>query len=225
MNQITNPFPGSSGTKTEAGSKPLRILATTASYVFHPLLMPTVMALVLYRLSPTSFAGLPAGNFGKMMLPIIINTLFFPVVATLLLKAAGFLENLHMPDAKDRIIPLMASMIFYFWAYNVFKNIDAPFILRVLLLGSFWGVIALFMINIFVKISMHTAAAGGMLGIMVILLFSSPVNMVLPFFLALIISGIIGTARLILKSHTPAEVWLGYIVGVLVQLGAFWYLS
>jgi hypothetical protein len=205
-------------------SKLLRILATAASYLFHPVFMPTVMAIVLYNLSPTSFAGVNSGAFGKMLLPIILNTLFFPLIATLLMKALGFIESIQMTNTKDRIMPLLATMIFYFWAYSVFKSINASLLLRILLLGSFWGVIAVFMINIFVKISMHTAAAGSMLGILVVLMFISPVNMVLPFFIALIIAGIIGSSRMILGAHTNAEIWLGYIIGILVQVGAYWFL-
>lgn len=203
----------------------LQIWATIISYVFHPVFMPSVMAFVLYKLMPTSFAGINAFTFGKIMLPIILNTLFFPLVATALIKAVGFIDSIKMENPKDRIIPLIATMIFYFWAYNVFKNIDAPLILRVLLLGSFWGIIVLFMINIFFKISMHTTAAGGAVGIMIVLIMVSPVNMILPFFIALLVAGLIGTARLLLKAHSSGEVWLGYIVGILVQVGAYWYLA
>jgi len=95
----------------------------------------------------------------------------------------------------------------------------------VLLLGSFWGVIAIFMVNIFFKISMHTTAAGSAVGLMLVLLFLSPVNMILPFFAVLIVAGIIGTARLLLSAHQPAQIWLGYIVGFLVQIAAYFYLK
>jgi hypothetical protein len=81
------------------------------------------------------------------------------------------------------------------------------------------------MINIFTKISMHTAAAGGMIGIIIVLMISSPANMVLPLFIAILIAGIIGTARLILGMHQKGDIWLGYIVGILVQLGAYVYMK
>ena len=87
-----------------------------------------------------------------------------------------------MKDSKERIIPLMISMIFYFWTYWVFKNLDSVFILRVMLLGNFWGIILLFLINIFLKISMHAMAIGGMLGIIIVLMLLSPVNMNIPSF-------------------------------------------
>lgn len=205
----------------------LRFFAHLISYMFHPVFMPTFMTLVLFTLAPVGFAGLTSKQKTTLIIPIIINTLFFPLLGALLTKGVGFIESIHMKTTKDRIIPLLISMIFYFWAYHVYKNAEmfhAPEILLVLLLGSFWGVIAVFMCNIFVKISMHTAAAGSMIGIMMVLMFNSPVNLVLPFFLILIIAGLIGTARLILGTHTRAEIWLGYIVGILAQVGAYWYL-
>lgn len=205
--------------------KALRVIANIISYIFHPVFMPTIMAIVLYKLAPASFAGIATTAFSKMLLPIILNTLFFPIVAVGLIKGVGFIKSIKMEDPKDRIIPLITIMIFYFWAYNVSKNNLDPLMIRVLLLGSFWGIIGLFMINIFFKISMHTAAAGSVIGIMMLLMFTNPVNMTLPFFLALFIAGIIGSARLILSAHKSGEIWLGYTLGILVQVGAYWFLA
>jgi hypothetical protein len=215
-NKPTATAPGTS-------SKGLRVFATIISYLFHPVLMPTMMMLVLYWLSPVSFAG---SRFGALMLPVILNTLFFPIVVTLLIKAVGFIDSIHMYDSKDRIIPLIASMIFYFWVNNVFSNLPGvPLIAHILTLGAFWGIIAIFMINIFVKISMHTVAAGGALGILMVLMINSRVNLIAPFFAALVVAGLVGTARMVLGAHRNGEIWLGYIVGLLVQLGAYWYLA
>ena len=203
----------------------LRIMATIVSYVFHPAFMPVIMTLVLYRLAPASFAGVTQKNIGIILLRVAYLTAFFPLLTVVLLKGLGFISSFQMKDPKERIIPLIGTMIFYFWAYRVFKNIDSPFILRVMLLGCFWGVISVFMINIFFKISMHTSAAGSMIGILMILLFLSPVNLVLPFFLALLVAGLIGTARMILSAHRSGELWLGYITGILVQVAAYLYLK
>jgi hypothetical protein len=79
--------------------------------------------------------------------------------------------------------------------------------------------------SIFFKVSMHTTAAGGAIGIMAVLLFLSPFNMLGAFFATIIIGGIVGTARLILREHTSFEIWVGYLIGLLSQLGAWWYLS
>jgi hypothetical protein len=210
-----------------AGTKSpiVRAFAHALSFIFHPVFMPTLLVLILYRLSPTSFAGVPQENLGKWLVIVAINTIAFPLLTVALLKGLGFIQSIYMHDPKDRIIPLIGTMIFYFWAYNVFKNLETPFVLRTMLLGTFWGVILLFLINIFFKVSMHTSAAGNVLGLMIVLMMISPVNMLLPFFLSIIAAGIIGTARLALGAHKPSEIWLGYVLGILVQVAAYIYLK
>jgi len=218
-------------TVTNSGPQPvqskfLRVLARIASYVFHPVFMPTVMTLALYMLAPVSFAGIDAAGLKLWLLRIGLSTLFFPLFTVVLLKGLGFIQSIHLYTPKDRIIPLIATMIFYFWAEHIAANIpNTPLILRVLLLGSYWGIVLMFLINIFFKISMHTTAAGGMIGILIVLMIVSTVNMVIPLFLALAIAGIIGTARMLLGAHKIWEVWLGYILGALVMLGAYLYLK
>jgi len=206
-------------------NKPLRLFAKTVSYVFHPLFMPTFVALLLFYLNRTSFAGIEDKVKLQWTAIIALNTLFFPALSVALMKGLGFVHSIQLKTMRERIIPLIATMVFYFWAYQLFKNFNSPLILRVFLLGCFWGIIAVFMSNIFTKISMHTAAAGGVVGIMVVLLIVGQTNFLFPFLIVLLGAGLIGTARMILMAHTPMEIWLGYIAGIVVQLGAYWFLS
>lgn len=205
-------------------SKPLRILANIISFVFHPVFMPTVLLVLLYTLAPSIFAGVTNKEFLKFLLITLQLTVFYPLFVVLLLKKLGFLQSYYMKGPKDRIIPLIATIIFYFWIYWVFRNTDAPMILRIMMLGNFWGVILLFILNIFFKISMHTSAAGGFLGVMIVLLLTNPVNMMLPLFVSLVTCGIIGTARLLLGAHKPGEVWAGYALGIIAQVAAYIYI-
>jgi hypothetical protein len=204
--------------------KGLRVPAKIVSYFFHPVFMPTIIAIVVYFLNPLEFVAVDKAQRTQILGNIALNTMFFPLVSTLLIKAVGFIESVQMRTSKDRIIPLIVTMAFYFWAYLIMKNISAPMIIKILTLGAFWGIIAVFITNIFMKISMHAAAAGGALGLLIVLMMKSHTDMFLPFLLALLIAGIIGTARLILYAHKPVEIWIGYVVGVLTMLGAYLYL-
>lgn len=211
-------------------SKPLRILANIISFVFHPVFMPTVLFTILFFLAPASFAGMREKEFLVWLMRIGYTTLLIPLILVLLLKGLGFLQSIYMHDPKDRIIPLIGIMMMYFWIYHVANSISsandiqAPFILKVMLLGNFWGIILLFILNIFFKISMHTSAAGGFLGVMIVLLLTNPVNMMLPLFVSLVTCGIIGTARLLLGAHKPSEVWAGYALGIIAQVAAYIYI-
>jgi hypothetical protein len=205
-------------------SKPLRRLASIVSYVFHPVFMPAIMAIALYLLSPIAFKSLPPTVLKFRLATVVMLTIFFPLFSVLLMKKLDFIQSIHMRDPKDRIIPLITIMIFYFWVQQVFSNLkDSPPIIKILMLGAFWGIILLFLISIFFKVSMHATAAGGMVGILIVLLFISPVNMLAPLLVSLVIAGLIGSARLILGEHRPPEIWLGYIIGIAVQLAAWAY--
>lgn len=206
----------------------VRIPANIVSYICHPVFMPLIMAITLSKLAPNSFAGVTPNQMSMWYLTIAISAVFFPLISILLMRPLGFITSYHMPTAKERTIPLMVSMIFYFWISHVFNSmpeVTVPLILKVLLLGNFWGIILLFIINIFTKVSLHTGAAGGMVGIMAVLMLSSPVDMVMPFFVSLVIAGMIGTARMALGAHQRGDIWVGYIVGVVVQLGAYIYMK
>ncbi|MFT4063069.1 MAG: hypothetical protein QM642_12020 [Edaphocola sp.] len=205
--------------------KGLRGPAKVISYLLHPLFMPLLSAFIVMVLDKSAFAGIKAAQRSQLLINIGINTIGFPLLSILLLKALGFIESIQLKTTKERIIPLIATMTFYFWAYLVVKNLNAPLSLRVLMLGCFWGIVVVFLLNIFMKVSMHTAAAGGVLSIIVVLMFIGHINLSIPLLLALLVGGTIGTARLVLYAHTPWELWLGYIAGMAVQLAAYGYLS
>lgn len=206
--------------------KGLKVVANIISYLFHPVFMPTILAAVVYFLSPVTFAGIDEVRFGQWLIILAFLTVFFPLFTLFLLWKLEFVESIQLHTAKDRIIPLIATMIFYFWANMVFGNIpNVPLILHLITLSSFWGIIVLFLVNIFFKVSMHTSAAGSFAGVMIVLALTSPINMMFPIFATIIVAGCIGTARRILGAHGSGEIWLGYAIGVVVTLAAYVYLK
>ena len=214
---------------TPAQPKPLRIVAEVISFLCHPVFMPLVMAFVVYLIYPAAFTGVSDKTRNMWFLTIGYNTIFSPLFGILIMKPLGFICSYKMQTARERTIPLLLTMTFYFWVSHVFNSISGlehvPLPWKVLLLGNFWGIILVFLVNIFTKISMHTAAAGSMVGIIIVLMLCSPVNMLVPLFVSFVVAGIIGTARMVLGAHQRGDIWLGYIIGILVQLGAYIYMK
>lgn len=225
MNEVTESTSAQSAEPAQPAF--LRGFAHVISFLFHPAFMPIVMSLVIYKLAPQGFAGIDEKHRGLLFISITVSTVIFPLFSILLMKPLGFISSYTMPTARERTIPLMATMIFYFWMSHVLNSMAGivPTQLKVLMLGNFWGIILVFLANIFTRVSMHTAAAGGMIGILTVLLIDNSANMIIPLFIALVIAGIIGSARLILGAHQRGDIWLGYIIGVIVQLGAYLYIN
>ena len=199
----------------------LRIPAMLLSYLFHPIFIPIYCIAFLVMVHPTYFSGFSMQQKKFTIVIASLNLVFFPLMAILLLKAVGFIQSIFLHTQKDRIIPYMAYGIFSFWAYTVFKGqpiyppIIASFILGIFLAGS-GGLIA----NIYFKISMHALGAGGFTGLFLIISFGNSMAMIWPLALAICISGMVCTARMLLNSHTEKEIYTGFFLGVLAQLVA-----
>ena len=122
---------------------------------------------------------------------------------------------------------------------NFVNNHQIPTAYTSFVLGATIALFFAFFINIFSKISAHAVGMGGMLGMVVItmLLFSYDtftvtifftqtlqLNMMTVFMLMIILSGLVGTARLILRAHDPRDVYGGFLVGFTAQFIALRFL-
>jgi len=203
---------------------PAKIFAQVNSYLFHPLFLPFYIILFLLYLHPTAFTGFSDATKVRVIFIVIINLLFFPLLSVLLLKAVGFIDSIFLKTQKDRIIPYIASGIFFFWAYHVFKEQSQyPEVWVSYLLGLFLASSAALIANIYFKVSMHAVGVGGWIAFFYLLSNSQDVMMTWPLVAVLLITGMVCTSRMILKAHDSVDIYGGLIIGVLTQL-AGWYL-
>ena len=193
----------------------MKILSKTLSYFFHPLLMTTWFTLLLLYTNPFSFAGLSSGI---VIAVVFINTFMFPAISILLMRKLGFIEDLEMPDHKQRIIPLVASIIFYVWAYLATRKINFPYMMGVFMMGVLVSLFASFVINVFYKVSLHMVGVSGALTAIMLLVFVSPSDLSYYFLAMILLTGAVASARLYLGAHTMKEVYVGFLVGMFGQV-------
>ena len=204
----------------------VRFFAHLFSYVFHPLFIPLYAAYYLVYIHPGYFNGISDQGKLWILLRVASNMVFFPLVSVLLLKGVGFINSILLKTQRERIIPYITSNIFFFWMYLVFRNQpEVSSILTAFVFSVFISSSVALMANIYFKISMHAIGAGGLLGLMLIVLFtnaSSPVT--LPFAVSLLITGVVCTSRMIVGNHTERDVYLGLFCGVICQLLGAWFI-
>jgi len=204
----------------------LRYTASLISWLFHPLLLGLYMCIYLVYGQSDYFMGIGARDRGQTVLIYIINSVFFPLVAVLLCKALGFIQSLYLNTQKERIILYSITMIFFFWTFYVFNNKPGmPPVMAKMALGIFLAVSADFIGNIYFKISMHATGAGGLAGLLVMVLFSSSAFISYPLAIAILIAGLVCTARLLVSDHSMKEIVMGLASGFLGQWLAFSFLS
>lgn len=195
------------------------------SLIFHPLMFPTFGALYITLFAPHFFAHLSIKSFQLSVILIFILTFIFPVVSLLLMKKLELISSLELDDKKERTIPFISIATFYIWTFFYYKpSYQLPFanpLIASMLLGGVISVFMGFFINIFTKISLHSIAAGAFLGFYLAITRYTVYDTSIFLPIILIIAGMVGTARLLLRAHTLKQVSLGYFVGFFAQFLAF----
>ncbi len=192
------------------------------SYLFHPLFIPLYAISFLIFFHPSYFAGFTPYEKYRILLTTILNTVFFPAFAILLMKGLGFIKSIFLHTQQDRIGPYLSAMIFYFWTAWVFFKAEPQLALMLpsFMTGVFLTTVAGLLSNIYFKISMHAMGVGGLLGLFLLITFSNTMLMTWPLGTALLITGLVCTSRLIVSNHTVKEIYWGLFFGVLCQLAA-----
>jgi hypothetical protein len=205
----------------------LRIFFKIITYVFHPILLPTYGTL-LYLWANPSIQGkeVDEGTFihpSLVVITIFINTFIMPAMAILMMKALGFIKSVDMEDRQDRIIPFIATMTFYIWAYLVVKNyfdFMLP-IYSIFILGTVVSLMLSFFINLFLKLSIHMVGMAGLMAGTLLMMMNSEKSLIGVFLVIIVLTGLVASARLYLKAHTPKEVFIGFLIGISGQMLAF----
>ena len=190
------------------------------SFIFHPLFIPVIAAWFLAFLQPGYFTGISPHDKVLIVIRVGYNTIFYPALTVLLLKALGFIKSIFLKTQRERIVPYIATNIFYFWMFLVFHNQpEVPVILTSFMFGVFLASSAALIANIYFKISMHALGVGSLCGLMLIIIFSGFTYAVfLTAMLIFLITGIVCTSRMIVSDHKPVEIYSGLIIALLCQL-------
>jgi len=204
--------------------------ARLIAYLTHPLLMLTYMLWMLLWINPYLFGILEWNdpNAHILLLRVFISSCFIPGIAVLMLRFTGLLSSIEMPEKQDRIAPFIITGLFYIWLFrNFLDNTQIPVLFSSFTLGATIALFLAFFVNIFSKISLHALGMGGLLGALGILTTRYPDYFFhragVPgkeYLLAagLIVAGLTGSSRLFLGAHKPADVWGGYLIGLVAQL-------
>ena len=203
-------------------STPLRILGKVISYIFHPLFIPIyVIAYLIYE-HPYAFSTLQEKQKMMKLISFFVITVFFPAFTVFLLWRLKFADSIFLRTQKERIIPYVATITYFFWAWYVSKNqLENPPALTFFCLGLFICSSAALMANNYFKISMHGLGVGGGMTFFILLAWVTADPMGVPVALATAIAGLVCTSRFLVSDHNPKEVYWGFFLGAISQYVAW----
>ena len=207
-------------------SKPLRISAQFISYIFHPLFIPTFFFIFLMIEVPYKFEGITDWQLKLRLFSVFWLTAFFPAFAVFLLWRLKFSDSIFLRTQKERIIPYVITMFFYWWMYYLSRNFkDQPIDLKFFYFGIFIATSLGLVVNNFMKVSLHAIGISGLLMSILLVSIHYPAVNLIWFLFAVLLAAIVIAARMIVSDHTQKELIVGFGIGLFTQLIAyFWVL-
>ncbi|OPZ98327.1 MAG: hypothetical protein BWY70_01254 [Bacteroidetes bacterium ADurb.Bin408] len=199
-------------------------LARVVSYILHPLLMPTYGLLLLFSLDSVISLLMPYKARMAVVVVIFLNTALVPALFFIFLKSRRVISSLKMQNRYERNIPFIITAVFYFVTYIMLQKYNLPQIIYFLIFGSSCLIILAMIINIWWKISIHMIAEGGITGAFACICLYLRINPIVLMIALIMASGLTGFARLKLEAHSPAQVYAGFITGLVFMCGLFMFL-
>jgi hypothetical protein len=193
-------------------------IARILSYLLHPLFVPTYFTLVLLNVNTYNILLIPYEARLLLLGLIFVITAVFPLVFILFMKFRGMIGNLQMKNRTERTIPFAVAGIFNFTASYMVKQIGIDDVFFLFLLGGGILITLCLIINFYFKISIHMAAIGGLTGALLGLSNRFQTDLLQFVLVSILVSGLVGYARLRLNAHRPYQVYSGFFCGLILFL-------
>ena len=202
--------------------KVVKYIAHLLSYVLHPLFIPTYFFLFLMQVLPFEFVGISEWQLKMRLFSVAWLTAFFPAFAVFLLWRLKLSDSIFLRTQKERIIPYVITMFFYWWMYYLSRNFtDQPIALKFFYLGIFVASAIGMTVNNFMKVSLHAMGIAGLTTAVILVSVFYPVNNAVWVLLAVLLTALVISARLVVSDHTKKELIVGLFIGVFTQVAAY----
>ncbi len=190
-------------------------IAKIISVVFHPLLV-CMLGLFLMFNSGSSLSVIQPRVKNITLIISAIFTLVFPLGMMISLYLTKIIKDFHLENNKDRTLPLVVIMIMYLFVFFIVRRIPQLDHAHVsFFLGAVVALVFALVFNTYSTPSIHMLGMGLLTGMLlvIIIFYRAPVQWF--FIVAVLASGMTGTARLLTGHHTFGEISAGYITGFL----------
>ncbi len=201
----------------------MKSIALFLSVLFHPLLMATYgCALLFFGIQNTVYDFLtPYENKWRITILVFAFSFVLPIINIFILYKLKRIPSFVLSNQNDRTYPYVLTALFYFGLFYLLSDINIWPSIKFFIIGAGLAIALTAIINLKYKISAHMVGLGGLLGVLIAVSNIIRFDMTVYYIVVILIAGIVGSARLVLKEHQPSQIYSGFILGLLVQLSLF----
>ena len=184
--------------------------ARIMSMIFTPFYLPIVGLIALFIFSYMSL--LPMMYKLVMLAMVYLLTVVAPSLLIHLYRLCQGWTSHELGRKERRLVPYIISIVCYFACFFWMEYRNTPRVISIIVVVALTIQMVCALINIWWKISTHTAAIGGVAGGLVSYSIAFSFNPLWWLCFVLILAGAVGTARMILRQHSLSQVVTGFLV-------------
>jgi len=181
------------------------------SGIFNPLYLAFIGFCILFLFTYLNL--LPWAFKLKVLVVVYAFTVLLPLALIHLYRRGQGWSRLELGTRERRMVPYLISIGCYIGCYYLLDSAHTPHFMGSIVLTALIIQIACAMVNTWWKISSHTAAIGGVEGALVAMSFIFVFDVLTWFCVVMLIAGLVGSARMLLRQHTLAQVVAGFLLG------------
>ena len=185
--------------------------ARIMSMIFTPFYLPIVGLIALFIFSYMSL--LPMMYKLVMLAMVYLLTVVAPSLLIHLYRLCQGWTSHELGRKERRLVPYIISIVCYFACFFWMEYRNTPRVISIIVVVALTIQMVCALINIWWKISTHTAAIGGVAGGLVSYSIAFSFNPLWWLCFVLILAGAVGTARMILRQHSLSQGVTGFLVG------------
>jgi membrane-associated phospholipid phosphatase len=208
--------------KTMTREKQIIIAARVTSMLFTPFYLPILGLAALFFLSYLRQYPLSYKFF--VLAVVYFFTILLPSLLIHLYRRYQGWSLIELGNKERRVVPYLISILCYFTCLYLMEEMHIPYFMRSMVAAALIIQVVCALINVWWKISTHTSAIGGVAGALLIFSEVFRFNPTWWFCLVLVIAGLLGTSRMILRQHTLLQVVVGFWVGFGCAIAGIVYL-
>lgn len=193
-------------------SKYLILTAQVISMLFSPFYFSVIAFVALFLFSYLNL--LPLTSKLIIVATVYVFTVLLPRLAIFLYRRLNGWTRRQLGHKEKRVVPYILSILCYAALLYLMERMHLPRFTMSIIAGALSIQVICSLVNPWIKVSTHSAAAGGVIGALMgfaqIFAFD-PTGWLC---VSILLAGAVGSARLILRQHTLKEIGLGTLIGI-----------
>jgi membrane-associated phospholipid phosphatase len=193
--------------------KNIILISRVVSMMFTPFYLPLVGLAALFFFSYLNTFPL---YYILMVMGIVwLFTVLMPTMLIHLYRRYHGWTPIQLGVRERRMVPYVISILCYFTCFYIMSLRHTPHTITSILIAALAVQMLCAMTNVWWKVSTHSAAIGGVAGGLLSFSLIFNFNPVWWLCLVILLGGMVGTSRMILRQHTLPQVVVGFFVGLL----------